>query len=127
MSTVAADSAFDWEKIQTELETYLAVKEEEEPRLQRWYDSVREAASLWLANAFVDSDGVDTPKPEAIKVGLFEGVRAQLSHGDKAFGANKVKTGQLEETYPIPLSLGQLATGAMFDYLWPHRLEVQLG
>jgi hypothetical protein len=126
VSLLIDDVGFDFVTIQAELEAYVGVTLAVQPRLELWYDSIREHASLWLATDFTDDDGNDVAKPEFVKLGLFEGVKAINVQFAKAPGAKKVKTGQLEEEFFSELNLPDLMVKGMLGWLWPGRLEIQL-
>ena len=122
--------AFDFDAIRAHLERHLGPTAADDPKLKRWYNWARVAASEWLCNTWTDDDGVELVKGEAvtegIKLALFEGVRAQHRQAAKMPGLVAVSTGAASETYGSASGGGATAMVAMAQLLYPFRLSIEL-
>jgi hypothetical protein len=69
MATVR--DSITWANFEAELRAYLGITApEDETTLQGQLDAATAEADRFLANPFVDSDGLDLPIPDAVKMGL---------------------------------------------------------
>ncbi len=130
MSSIIADSRFDWPRVQADIERLTGIAEKTTPKLRYWYSASREAASAWLSNDFVDADGADVAKSETtvatILLALAEGVRAQWVQSTAKPGLTAVNTGGVSETYGGVSDGGAIALGAMANLLYPLRRAIEL-
>ena len=85
MATLA--DTYDWDTDETSLKAHLGVSSTaEDDQIQRWYETAIAIGDQVLQNDFTDSDDADITHPAAIRLGLYEYVRAARAHHIAAKG-----------------------------------------